>query len=413
MEPGRKILAHRLDQLCLTLECLGTQLRGTIVNAIGETIGGIVRDTALHVLDEAVQYLPGHEPGFAPSSRTAPNPLARENFEPQERDYWADDDEDRYEPDPEDPPTPAPPERLPSALSAGLQVASWWLRRWSGRGRTLTTLAVGVLCDGTRLPRRTSGRCRARLGGDGHAVQFPVRCHRHRRFGDQRFQFRMTPSAHVCCRSEVFVTCSLARAPGNAVGRRVVEVAAPDRQATGHMPTSPTRRSFSSPLEHSPIQIAPKFKRKTNTMTTMIDPHANGRKRASLNEQINRLDTMLDGLSDGLNEAVADAVKSAVGTAVKEAVQAVLTEVLTNPEIRAQVPANVGGACQGTDRQRGARGCAQHRPTPQRLVATGPRLHRRPACGVRGTDAEGADFGCPKPGNGPAGICRLCGNATR
>jgi hypothetical protein len=72
-------------------------------------------------------------------------------------------------------------------------------------------------------------------------------------------------------------------------------------------------------------------------MTTMINPHANGRKRASLNEQINRLDNMLDGLSEGLNEAVADAVKSAVGTAVKDAVQAVLMEVLSNPEIRARL----------------------------------------------------------------------------
>ena len=72
-------------------------------------------------------------------------------------------------------------------------------------------------------------------------------------------------------------------------------------------------------------------------MTTMINPHANGRKRASLNEQINRLDNMLEGLSEGLNEAVADAVKSAVGTAVKEAVQAVLTEILTNPVILAKL----------------------------------------------------------------------------
>ena len=72
-------------------------------------------------------------------------------------------------------------------------------------------------------------------------------------------------------------------------------------------------------------------------MTTMMNPHANGRKRASLNEQINRLDNMLEGLSEGLNEAVADAVKAAVGTAVKEAVQAVLTEILTNPEIRARL----------------------------------------------------------------------------
>src|SRR5450631_3505684 len=97
-------------------------------------------------------------------------------------------------------------------------------------------------------------------------------------------------------------------------------------------------RRFECILGNQPLQT----QKEDMTMTTMLNPQANGRKRASLNEQINRLDSMLDGLSEGLNEAVADAVKSAVGAAVKEAAQAVLTEVLTNPEIRArfhQVPA--------------------------------------------------------------------------
>jgi hypothetical protein len=70
---------------------------------------------------------------------------------------------------------------------------------------------------------------------------------------------------------------------------------------------------------------------------TMNAPSANGKRRPSLGEQVNRLDNMLDGLSEALNEAVADAVKAGVGSAVKEAVQAVLKEVLTNPEIRARL----------------------------------------------------------------------------
>jgi hypothetical protein len=149
IEPGRKVLAYRLDQLCVTLENLGTRLRGTIAAAISETISGIVRDTALRVLDEASQYLPGNDPSLPPSSRTASDPCARRSFEPKERSYWSDDDDDRYEPDiREEPTTPTPPERLPSALSAGLQAASWWLRRCSGRGRTLTTLAIGVVATG-------------------------------------------------------------------------------------------------------------------------------------------------------------------------------------------------------------------------------------------------------------------------
>ena len=72
-------------------------------------------------------------------------------------------------------------------------------------------------------------------------------------------------------------------------------------------------------------------------MTTVTNLYANGRKRASLEEQINRLDNMLEGLSEGLNDAVADAVKAAVGIAVKEAVQAVLREILTNPDFRARL----------------------------------------------------------------------------
>ena len=36
------------------------------------------------------------------------------------------------------------PDRLSTALSAGLQVASFWLRRWAGRSRVLTTCAAGI-----------------------------------------------------------------------------------------------------------------------------------------------------------------------------------------------------------------------------------------------------------------------------
>src|SRR5579883_2650683 len=74
-------------------------------------------------------------------------------------------------------------------------------------------------------------------------------------------------------------------------------------------------------------------------MTSATNTASNGRRRPSLTEQIDRLDTTLDGLADGLNEAVADAVKSAVGAAVREAVQATLIEVLTNPDVLARLRA--------------------------------------------------------------------------
>ena len=63
-----------------------------------------------------------------------------------EGSYWYDDDDEQTQSDsaPQDLPAPAQPERLPTALSAGLQVASFWLRRWGGQSRVLTTCAVGT-----------------------------------------------------------------------------------------------------------------------------------------------------------------------------------------------------------------------------------------------------------------------------
>ena len=143
IEPGKRILARRLDQLCSTLELLGGRLRATIANAVGETISGIVRDAALHVLDDVTQYLPD-------SSRMSDrvrDTLPRDDYRRDERGYWADEEP---EPDYEDPPDRSVPvqERLPTALAAGLQAASWWLRRWSGQGRIVSTLAVGLVAAG-------------------------------------------------------------------------------------------------------------------------------------------------------------------------------------------------------------------------------------------------------------------------
>jgi hypothetical protein len=70
----------------------------------------------------------------------------------------------------------------------------------------------------------------------------------------------------------------------------------------------------------------------------------NGRRRTSLAEQLDRLDSILDGLADALNESVATAVREAVGLAVKEAIQAVFAEVLSNPDVLARLHAAAGPA---------------------------------------------------------------------
>ena len=55
IDPGGRLVGRRLYQLRATLECLGD----TVTNAILQTISGVVRHTALHVLDDLAQYLPG------------------------------------------------------------------------------------------------------------------------------------------------------------------------------------------------------------------------------------------------------------------------------------------------------------------------------------------------------------------
>ena len=167
IEPGKRILARRLDQLCSTLELLGGRLRATIANAVGETISGIVRDAALHVFDDATQYLADS----AHRSDRVRDTLARHEYGRDERGYWADQEPDR-EPDYEDPPDRSAPasERLPTALSAGLQAASWWLRRWSGQGRIVTTLAVGIVAAGIAYIGRPLAALV--LGLAGTATQF-------------------------------------------------------------------------------------------------------------------------------------------------------------------------------------------------------------------------------------------------
>jgi hypothetical protein len=129
------------------------------------------------------------------------------------------------------------------------------------------------------------------------------------------------------------------RVPGDAVGKEADEVATTIRPDAGH---TSTKTCIGTDAQKILKQQQITIQQKDRTMTTMINPNTNGRRRATLNDQINRLDNMLDGLSEGLSEAVADAVKTGVGMAVKEAVQAVLTEVLSNQEIRAKLSMSSG-----------------------------------------------------------------------
>ena len=149
LDPGGRILARRLDQLCSTLESLSARLRSTIANAIGETIGGFVRDSTFRVLDELAQCLPDAAPATTRNLRETLVKLAQEDYEQDGPSFWADDSQNtRPESDREDGHISSAPERVPAALSTGLQAAAWCLRRWSGKGRMLTTFAVGLFAAG-------------------------------------------------------------------------------------------------------------------------------------------------------------------------------------------------------------------------------------------------------------------------
>ena len=144
MYPGGRHLARRLDHLKDTLENIGDRLRETIADTIGQTLSGIVRDTAMRVFENLAEYLPGPAP--------IPVTPTYQPFVPDEHNIWPDDDEEEYqcdpEPEPIQPSTEGSSEKVAAAVSAGMHVASWWLRRWTGKGRILTTAAVGLVTAG-------------------------------------------------------------------------------------------------------------------------------------------------------------------------------------------------------------------------------------------------------------------------
>jgi hypothetical protein len=143
LDPGGRMLGRRLDQLALVLENLSTSLCGTIAQALGETVGGLVRDTTLRVLDELTGSLPAADPTPLRSYSGEDDGMS------DERKDWAGIEEpDPYPAEVEDLPIPAAPPRLPTALATGLHAAAWWLRRWTGQGCVLSTVAVGLAATG-------------------------------------------------------------------------------------------------------------------------------------------------------------------------------------------------------------------------------------------------------------------------
>jgi hypothetical protein len=147
LEPGGRLLARRLDELCSTLEGLSQRLHATLADILGDCIGGFVRDAAIGVIDHVAQGPPDLSRNPYSSSQTR-----RDYADPdddEESRYWQDEEaESEANGHAESPCAVRQPERLATALAVGLQAASCCLRRWSGARRTLTTLVVGLCATG-------------------------------------------------------------------------------------------------------------------------------------------------------------------------------------------------------------------------------------------------------------------------
>jgi len=162
MIPSGRMLARRIDQLRSNLNALGSRLRAAVSDAVGETVGVVVRDAVNHALDQLSGFLPRHDPPPAPSSAW---------HEEDDHDLWPDDGWENDEPEPCDKAPPADREsnRLAFSVSAGLSVAAWWLRRWTGRLELVSTtvFAVGAGCAVYVAPALATAGMRL-IGSAGH-----------------------------------------------------------------------------------------------------------------------------------------------------------------------------------------------------------------------------------------------------
>lgn len=173
---GRSALAARLDRLQRTLAVLGERLRGTVAQALGETVAETVRATFLSAVAEVEE--PAHARYHQPYAAFPTSPSGywrdpadagwdgddygsdfhdrdqyRRGYHESHRDPYdcpvQANDPAEYSPDavPETPVQALPP-RLAVALATGLRTASLWLRRCCGRGTLVIAALVGLAAAG-------------------------------------------------------------------------------------------------------------------------------------------------------------------------------------------------------------------------------------------------------------------------
>jgi phage baseplate assembly protein W len=163
---GGSLLSRRLDQLRSTLDSLGSRLRTAVSQAVGETVGVVVRDAVNSALDRVAGILPEPEP---------PRASSRSWNEDEEEDLmWSDDGWDEQHPEPSDraPPDTGSTQRMTLSVTAGLSAAAWWLRRWTGRLALASTTAVGLIAGCTVFAAPMLANAGLRLMGTVGQVNF-------------------------------------------------------------------------------------------------------------------------------------------------------------------------------------------------------------------------------------------------
>lgn len=149
----RHLLADHLAQLTASLERLDERLREGLASAVGQTIAGAIREALLLLLSEkgVVPSFHGDPHRLSAPWQNAAQTASADGLEP-ERLPWEEQEDPRWsqEDDPWNPqvaqelPAPAKPRRWFSALAAGWQATSWWLRKPPRRFHLLTALGVGL-----------------------------------------------------------------------------------------------------------------------------------------------------------------------------------------------------------------------------------------------------------------------------
>jgi hypothetical protein len=145
-DPGGRMLDRRLDQLCSSLDDLGSRLRAAVAEAVGESLGGLVRDAVLSALARLAGNPPDPEPAPPPARRWYETGGWDEgDAERGGPPLWADDGGRDEKREAYDEPEPAPTHRLALTASAGLQAAAWWLRSCARRRPALTSVLAALL----------------------------------------------------------------------------------------------------------------------------------------------------------------------------------------------------------------------------------------------------------------------------